>query len=156
MDLDAAACRTGTGAAEHDHDQQAPGVLGPEVKIRCRVAGGRDDGAHLEGRMVECKIKVFKHPPDVDRDRQDTEGDDPKVPSHLTEAECLFFVLSEEKDKVGIEVNAEEDHEDGDNGLLYKGIAGDTVAQHAETSGTGSAETETEAVKEGHARNEII
>ena len=153
-DLDAAAGGTGAGSAEHDHDKQAPGVLRPDVKIRCGVAGGRNNGSHLESCMVESKKEIVKKAPDIDRDRDDSEGNDPQIPADLTDAESFLFILPQEKDKVCIKVDAEQDHENRDDGLLKNRIAGNTVAENAETSGTGGAEAQAETVKKRHARDE--
>ena len=104
--------------------------------------------------MVESKKEVVKKAPDIDRDRDDSEGNDPQIPADLTDAESFLFILPQEKDKVCIKVDAEQDHENRDDGLLKNRIAGNTVAENAETSGAGGAEAQAETVKKRHARDE--
>ena len=102
--------------------------------------------------MVKGQKDVVKHPGYVDRDRDNTEGDDQKIPAHLGESEGFLFVFSEKKEKVGVEVDTKKDHKDCDDPLLEEGVARHAVRQDAEASGTRSAEAEAEGIKEGHAR----
>ena len=104
--------------------------------------------------MVKGHKNVFKQAVDVDRDRDDAEGDDRKVPAHFRQAECFFFIFSEKEIKVGVEVDAEEDHKYRDDRLLQDGIAGDAVSQNTESSGTCCSEAEAKGIKERHSRNE--
>jgi len=58
---------------DHDHDA---GVGRPEVEVRRGVAGGRNDGRHLEERRAQRRADTVVHTRDVRRDRQRRERDD--------------------------------------------------------------------------------
>ena len=87
---------------------------------------------------------------DVDRDRDDREGNDAKISLQLAHFEH-FAEFSPENEEIGIEVDAEHDDEHRDDALQQAGVARAAVVAHAESAGTGTAEGDAERVKQRHA-----
>ena len=152
-DLHTAAGTAGAGAAEHDQDEQGPGVLRPLVKVRRRETGRRDDRADLESRVMEGQKERREHAPDVDRDRDDRECDDAKISLQLTHLQH-FTEFSPDDEEVRVKVDAEHDDEHRDDALHQRGVAGAAVIANAESACSGTAEGDAESVKQGHSRDQ--
>ena len=147
-DLDAAAGGACAGADEHQQHKHRLGQGAPLVEIRRGEARGGDDGTHLEGSMGQ-RFKGGVGP--QQRGENDAGGgqNDDEIPPYLLHPERLSE-LTEEEEIVGVEVDAEEDHENGDDPLQVGTVAGDGISLDAEAAGTGSAEAVGDGLKNGH------
>ena len=62
--FDTTACGTGTGADDHQCQEDALGEGGPLVKVRCGVAGGGHKGADLEGGVTNGVPQIAVNAPE--------------------------------------------------------------------------------------------
>ena len=148
--LNPAAGGAGTGAHHHQHHQNQPAQLGPEVKVRRTEARCRDDGGHGKKGVVQRIQRRGKQPQDVHRDDERTGCDDGKIHPHLSIAPGHGVLFHEEKE-VNVEIHAEQHHEYGDDTLqIVAGVGPHGGVFNAEAAGTGSAEGGAQAVKQGH------
>ena len=91
--LHAAARAARAGADEHDAYEKRSGILRPLVKILRRESRRRNDGAHLESRVVESMEHRGEHPPDVDGDRNDRERDHAEIGLDLAHPQHISLLI---------------------------------------------------------------
>ena len=132
--LDAAAGTAGAGANEHEHDQNLFREGRPQVKIAAGKAGGGDDGTHLKSSLPQCLAKAVVHTINIGGDDAHCHYNNYKVAPHLL-AGSSATELAHEQQEVGVEVDAEQDHEDGHDPLDVGRKAAKAVVAEAEAAG---------------------
>ena len=104
------------GTDEHEQNQHALGQGRPQIKITGGKPGGRDDRRHLEERMPHGVTEANTRRARVQDDQQCRCG-------NHTEIGAQFFAFQrlpaapDQHEKIQIEVDAEQHHEDGDDPL---------------------------------------
>ena len=102
---------------------------------------------------MEGRQDAREHVPDVVGDRQNTEDDNAEVALELTHLEDLLPV-SAQQEVVCIEVDAEHQDEHSDDRLHERRVAGAAVVPDTEPSGPRTAESDTDCIKQRHAREQ--
>ena len=151
--LDAAAGTAGAGANEHEHDQNLFREGRPQVKIAAGKAGGGDDGAHLKSGLPQRLAKAVVHTINIRSDDTHCHDDDHKVAPHLL-AGSSAAELAHEQQEVGVEVDAEQDHENGHDPLDVGRKAGKAVVAEAEAAGTRRTKGSEHGFEQGHSANQ--
>ena len=152
-DLHTAAGTACAGADKHDQYQQRSGILRPLIEVRRSETCGRDDRSDLERRVVERLVQRREHMPHIDRDRDDRECDDAKISLQLAHLEH-FVKFPSQDEEVSVKVDAEHEDEYCDDTLHQSCITAAAVVAHTETSRSGTAERNTERVKQRHSGND--
>ena len=148
-DLDAAAGGTRAGPDEHERNQNRLGKGRPEVEVRRRIAGGRNDGAYLEGCLGQGHAETAVEVVGVDADDGNRSPDDSEVGPDLLALEGFFHVARKEE-VVGVEVDPEEDHENRDDPLLEDRVVGAAGISNGKAAGAGRSEGDAEVVENRH------
>ena len=151
--LDAAAGAARAGANEHEHDQNLFREGRPQVKIAAGKAGGGDDGAHLKSGLPQRLAKAVVHTINIGSDDTHCHCDDHKVAPHLL-AGSSAAELAHEQQEVGVEVDAEQDHEDGHDPLDVGRKAGKAVVAEAEAAGARRTKGGEHGFEQGHSANQ--
>ena len=94
-----------------------------------------------------------EHMPHIDRDRDDRECDDAKISLQLAHLEH-FVKFPSQNEEVSVEIDAEHEDEHCDDSLHQSCITSAAVVAHTETSRSGTAERNTERVKQRHSGND--
>ena len=149
-DLQTAARRAGAGADKHQEHQNSLGKRRPYVKIDRTVARCRNDGSYLEKRVMERLKRRREIAADINRNEHRRYRDDDQIPAHLFHLERLLLVLAKVQIIIGVEVDAEQDHENCQDCLLQHCVVGCTGITHAEAAGAGRAESHTERIEQRH------
>ena len=147
--LHAAAGTAGAGTNEHEHDQNLFREGRPQVKIAAGKAGGGDDGAHLKSGLPQRLAKAVVHTINIGGDDTHCHRNDHKVAPHLL-AGSSAAELAHEQQEVGVEVDAEQDHEDGHDPLDVGRKAGKAVVTEAETAGACRTKGGEQGFEQGH------
>ena len=151
--LDAAAGAAGASANEHEHDQNLFREGRPQVKIAAGKAGGGDDGAHLKSGLPQRLAKAVVHTINIGSDDTHCHCDDHKVAPHLL-AGSSAAELAHEQQEVGVEVDTEQDHEDGHDPLDVGRKAGKAVVTEAEATGTRRTKGGEHGFEQRHSANQ--
>ena len=125
------------------------GQRGPEVKIAAGKAGGGDDGTDLEGRMAQRLAKGAVEAVDVDRDDGHRRQNDGKIGADFLAGGCAAEPTQQQQE-IRVEVDAEEDHEDGHDPLDVGREAGKAVVLEAEAASTRRAKGREQRVEHMH------
>ena len=149
-DFHAAAGAAGTGADEHQGHQDGLGKGRPQVVVTAGKAGGGDDGAHLEGRLLHRGAEIGKEIPDVPADHGDGRRNDDQVPADFLDGDGLLEFAAGQVE-VGAEVDTEQNHKDRHHHLDVGGIAGQAVIADTEAAGAGGAESNQQSIHQGTA-----
>ena len=134
-DLHAAAGAACAGTHKHQHDKDLLGEGGPQVKIAAGKAGGGNDGAHLKSGLPQRLAKAVVHTINIGGDDTHRHDDDHNVAPHLL-AGGSAAELAHEQQEVGVEVDAEQDHEDGHDPLDVGRKAAKAVVAEAKAAGS--------------------
>ena len=148
--LDAAAGGAGTGADEHQQHQHQLGRSGPQIKVAGGETGGGDDGGHLEKGLDQGIKHIFAHIQNADENHRCRAQDDGQIGAHLFHGKGILHVFQQDE-IIGVEIDAEKDHKDGDDPLTIHRITGNTVVLDAKTAGARRAKAEGHGVKQRHA-----
>ena len=132
--LNAAACTSGTGTDKHQQDEDGAGKLRPQVKVCCGIAGCCNDGSNLENRLLECLCKAAEISAYIEGDRKRCCSDNQQIGTNFFTFPCLSEFTDQDQ-KVGVKVDAEQDHKDGHDPLDIGRHAGKTVIAEAEAAG---------------------
>ena len=147
--LDAAAGAACAGTNEHEHHQNFFGEGGPQVKVTAGKASGRDDGAHLKGCLTHRFAKAVIKAVDIGRDNANCHQNNGEVAAHFLADGAVEF--AQQQQKVSIEVDAEQDHENGHDPLDVGRKAGKAVILEAEAAGARRTEGREHGLKQRHA-----
>ena len=149
--LQTAAGGAGAGAHHHQAQQQRSGEAGPQVKICGGIAGGGDDGAHLESGMADGFLQggVVTAGKQIQGDQHNTSQDDADVGPQLLVTEHALK-LPQEQQIVTAEIDTEENHEHGGHILQVGAVAGKGIGFYTEAAGTGGAKGMTDGFKQIH------
>ena len=137
--LNAAAGTAGTGTNKHQQHQDQLGGGGPQIKVTGGIAGGGNDRSHLKkylGQRVEHALTAMEN---IDKDHRCSTQNDQQISTDLFHGESILEVL-EQNEIIGVEVNAEQHHKDGNDPLAIGRIAGDAVILYAKAAGARRAE----------------
>ena len=147
--LDAAPRTARAGAYDHQHHQDGPGKLGPQVKVRRGKARGGHDAGHGKGRVVKGAPDAAVEGINVGSDNGDGAKEDGQIHPQLL-IEKSLLEPADEHQKIDAEVHPEKGHKDGTHRLQIGRVARHGVILDAETAGTRRAEGGAEAVEKGH------
>ena len=132
-------------------DEDTLGEHGPEGVVCRGVAGGGDDGGHLEGRIAECLQDRAVQVAGVGGNSRDSAADDHQVGSQLLVCEDRPE-SPEGQEKVQIEIDAEQDHKHSDDSVQVGTVKmSHTVRIVGESAGARCAEGVEQRVKKIHA-----
>ncbi len=148
--LNAAARAARASADKHQHHQNRPGRLRPQIKIHRGKTRGRDDRRHLKRHMTQTSEK--SHGRVISVDQYDTCGgqNHQKVSPHFLHAKsCLPFF--KQKKKIHIEIHAKQKHKNRRYPLNVRGIPGHTVILNAKAPRTRRTESRSHRIKYRHA-----
>lgn len=149
--LHAAACRTGARADEHEQHEQRSAERRPLVEVHGRETGGRDDGRDLKERVDGSSRARAEHRPHVERDKSRKHENHAEIDADFFDAERLTEFPGEDE-KIGAEIDAEQDHKDRDDVLEVRAVVvRDGIVPVAEAARTGRAERDADRVEERHA-----
>lgn len=141
---------TGTGADEHQSDQDHFRYAVPFVEVHRGKTGCCYDAADLEESLSKGTLYISHMAYDPAENGQGGEGNDNEVPADFLHGQ-RFLRLLMKKEVVEIEVDTEQHTEGTDDPLLGNGIACGAVIPNTETTGSGGTEGHAEGVKERHA-----
>ena len=151
--LHAAAGTARTGTNEHKHDQNLFGESRPQVKVAAGKAGGGDDGTHLKRGLPQRLAEAVVHTINIGGDDAHCHRDDHKVAPHLL-AGSSAAKLAHEQQEVGVEVDAEQDHEDGHDPLDVGRKAAKAVVAEAKAAGARRTKGGEQCLEQGHSANQ--
>lgn len=109
--LDAASGTSGAGADEHQHHKHCLAVHAPVVEIIRGESRGGDDGSHLEEGVLKGSGEAVVDVDGVGHYDDDGGENDGEIHPHLLHLQG-FAELMKHYQIVGVEVDAEEYHED--------------------------------------------
>ena len=150
--LDAAAGAACAGTNEHEHHQNFFGESGPQVKITAGKTGSGDDGTHLKGCLTHRFAKAVIKAVDIGRDNANCHQNNGEVAAHFLADGAVEF--AQQQQEVGIEVDAEQDHENGHDPLDVGRKAGKAVILEAEAAGARRAESRKHGIEDRHPANQ--
>ena len=147
--FDTAARTAGTGADKHQkHKDHLAGCV-PCIEIGRRETGRRNDGRDLERGLCQRLESIGAQSEDVEEDDRNRNEYDQKIVPDLFHFQRALD-LAEKDQVIGVEIDAEEDHEDGNDPLDIGRIIGYTGIFDTKTAGPGRAETGAYGIKQGH------
>ena len=150
--LDAAARGPGAGTAEHQQDQHPLAEVGPQLEVRRRISGCRDDRGNLERSVLQRQEPARIQMTDGCRDQGDGYTDDREIGHHLRHLRHILDMSGDDQVIHG-EIRSEQDHEDRNHDLLRNRIARQPGVQNREASRAGRTKGQAEAVKQRHSQN---
>ena len=108
----AAAGRTGTGADDHEQQQNALGKGRPPAEICSGKAGGGHDGGHLEGRVAEGFPQGGIKAPEIPGNQERSPHQNSQIHPQLLILEHTAEIADEQQ-IIAAEIDAEQCHEHG-------------------------------------------
>ena len=99
--------------------------------------------------MAQSSPDIRKQTGNVDGNQKNRRQNNNKVNTHLRRCSCRFQTLLQNQ-IIHIEVHAEQNHENRNNPLQIRGIAGNTVVSDTEASRSGCSEHRRDRIKERH------
>ena len=138
-------------AEEGEHQNHAVGKLRPVVDVADAEARCGDDGRHIEEALVQAFAGIVAvERQDVEADYQRADHDDAEVVPQLLRLERLLELARDNQD-IDREVDAEQHHKHGDDGLqIVRVIRRHVVVVNAEAACAGVGERYVDRVEKSH------